>query len=231
MRRFKKSLVAWSGAGALASFAVLYKLMPYDRLLDLALSLAFGISLAVVARYFMDAMRAIRSGRGGADFLIFCIFSIAFMILLQRAWVILLTVYNRPDWLSHSPMTIFIPWMLSWAVSLALFAPDVDNVATEGVGVLAKSIALFVSGALAGFVHATSFKIQDVELSSAERVWPHLMNRASCPDDQPVWGSGNKVYHIHDSPYRGMVIPDWCFSSASEAEDNGFRAPKGVAAD
>lgn len=58
-----------------------------------------------------------------------------------------------------------------------------------------------------------------------------LANRPSCADTQPVWGSQNKVYHIEDSPYRGMVIPDWCFASTEEAEEKGFRSPKGARVD
>lgn len=230
MKRLKTSIVAWSGAGALASFAILYQVVPYEKMLDVALSLAFGVSLAAVIRYSIDAFRAFRSGRGGAEFLIVAVFSIVSLLLIQRTWGIVLRVYNRPDWLVDSPMTIFIPWMLSWAVSLALVAPDIGGSGENDRPSLFRSLTLFIAGALAGFVLASSFRMEGVELSAIS-AWPHLANRPSCADTQPVWGSQNKVYHIEDSPYRGMVIPDWCFASTEEAEENGFRAPKGARVD
>lgn len=231
MKRLKTSIVAWSGAAALSSFAVLYKVLPYERMLDVALSLAFGVSLAAVLRYALDAFRAFRTGRGGAEFLIVAVFSMVFLLFIQRSWGIVLRIYDRPDWLVDSPMTIFIPWMLAWAVSLALVAPDIQGVGTDGRPGLWKSIALFIAGALAGFVLSTSFRVDSTVNLSAVSVWPHLANRPPCPIDQDVWGSSNKVYHVESSPYRGMVIPDYCFSSVEEAEENGFRAPKGMRGD
>jgi hypothetical protein len=229
LKRLKTSIVAWSGAAALASFAILYQIIPYERLLDTALSLAFGVSLATVIRYSIDAFKAIRSGRVGAEFLIVAVFSMVLLILIQRTWGIILRVYNRPDWLVNSPMTIFIPWMLAWAVSLALVAPDIAGTGSgSSKPGLWRSIALFVAGALAGFVLSTSFRAETSNEISTISAWPHLANRAVCPSDQPVWGSERGVYHVEDSPYRGMVIPDWCFSSSSEAERKGFRAPIGL---
>lgn len=229
MKMLKKSIVAWSGAAALASFGILYLILPYDRMLDLALSLAFGVSFAAVVRYFLDAMRSLRNGRGGADFLIFSVFAMVCVILVQRGWIIVLSVYERADWLVNSPMTILVPWGMAWAVLLALFAPDVDNIEREGPSIIYRSLALFAAGALVGFILATSFKVQSVETSAA-KIWPHLANRPPCPLAEPVWGSSNKVYHVEGSPYRGMVIPDWCFASPTEAEAKGFRPPKSAVA-
>lgn len=57
-----------------------------------------------------------------------------------------------------------------------------------------------------------------------------LVNRPVCPEDEPVFGTDRRIYHTLESPYRGMVIPSWCFSNPEEAETKGFRAPKGLAA-
>lgn len=231
MKRIKTSIVAWSGAGALASFAILYQFVPYDRMLDLALSLAFGVSLAAVVRYLPDAARAFVSGRGGAAFLIVAVFSMVLTILMQRTWGIVLRIYDRPDWLVMSPMAIFVPWMLSWAVSLALVAPDIED---DGVRVgsgIWKSVALFISGAMAGFVLATSFQAASGVEVSLKQAWPHLANRPSCPPDQDVWGSSRGVYHTMESPYRALVIPRHCFATAEDAESKGFRKAKGIESD
>lgn len=226
MKRIKTSIVAWSGAAALASFAILYQILSYSQMLDVALSLAFGVSLAGVLRYLPDAARAFRSGRGGAEFLVVAVFTMMMLILVQRSWGIALRIYDRPDWLVYSPMTIFIPWMLAWAVSLCLIAPDIDDAKTiEGKKGIWKSVALFVSGALAGFVLSTSFQSSAVELSQMQ-IWPHLVNRAKCADDEDVWGSSNGVYHVENSPYRAFTYPKTCYHSVEDAERDGMRPPK-----
>ncbi|MEJ8308625.1 hypothetical protein [Agrobacterium larrymoorei] len=55
-----------------------------------------------------------------------------------------------------------------------------------------------------------------------------LANRPLCPEGQQVFGTERKIYHSQESPYRGMVIPSWCFSSPAEAEEKGFRVPEGL---
>lgn len=227
MKRLKSSVAAWSCAFALSSFAILYNTVPYDRLLDIALSLTFGVSLAAVIRYSVDAFKAIRGGKLGAEFLIVAVFSMVLIILIQRTWGIALRVYDRPDWLVNSPVTIFLPWMLSWAISLALVAPDIDGDPPEARSGIWKSVALFIGGALAGFVLATSFKVSAFEVSQVS-AWPQLANRAACLPDKPVWVSSNGIYHVSTSPYRGQVVAKWCLSSVEEAEKMGFRAPKGL---
>ena len=199
-------------------------------MLDLALSLAFSAALVTVVRYFMSFLRAVRDGRKGAQFLITAFFTVALMVLLQRGWVIVLRYYDRPDWLVDSAMTIFIPWMLAWAITLAFIAPDVDDYNTGDKSGVLRSIALFIGGALAGFIIASSFQGK-IQISAAHQVWPHLAHRAQCPSEKEVWVSSNGIYHNVDSPYRGMVTPDWCFSSESEAEAKGFRKAKGIGAD
>lgn len=226
MRKIKSSIVAWSGIGALISFSVLYQVLPYGRMLDLSLSLAFGAALATVIRYFIDFVRSIREGRAGAQFLISAVFLIALVFLIQRSWVIILSVYNRPDWLVNSSMSIFIPWMMAWAVSLAFIAPDVDDYNSGERGGVWRSLALFAAGAIAGFVLATSFKVTEVS-----SVWPHLTNRAACAKSEEVWVSSNGIYHTKSSPYRGMVVPEWCFEDENQAKEKGFRPPKSIRSD
>lgn len=231
MKRLKSSIVAWSGAAALGSFAALYYSLPYERLLDIALSLAFGVSLAAVIRYSVDAWKAFRNGRGGAEFLIVAVFMMAFMLLVQRTWGIILRVYDRPDWLVMSPISILLPWMLSWAISLALVAPDIEIDDTGTRHTLWRSVALFIGGATVGFILATSFKMTDSFDISSISAWPQLANRAYCSTDFPVWVSSNGVYHTASSPYRGMVTAKWCFSTVAEAEAKGFRPPHGMKKD
>lgn len=225
MKRLKTKVIGLSLLGASASFLALLYLLPYERFLDLALAIAFGVSFAGTIKYGRDALRSLRSGSSGAAFLIVAVFAIFAILLGQRTWGIVLRVLDRPDWLVNSPITIMVPWALAWALSLALVAPDIDLEPDDARSGIWKSVALFIGGALAGFVIAASFGVKGgIELSQLS-AWPHLANRATCPPES-VWVSSRGVYHTQSSPYRGSVVPRYCFSSAEKAEEAGFRSAK-----
>lgn len=227
MKRMKSSFVAWSLLSVICMFPILLYMLPYERFLDLSLATAFGVTFASTIRYGRDAISAFRSGRSGGEFLIVALCAIFTILLGQRVWGIVLRILDRPDWLVNSPITILVPYMLSWAIFLALIAPDIDLEPEEARAGIWKSVALFIGGALAGFVVAASFGVKGgIELSEYS-AWPHLAHRASCKPSEPVWVSSNGVYHSANSPYRAQVIPSWCFSSTEEAEKRGFRAVRG----
>lgn len=225
MRRLKSSIVAWSLGGVLATFAGLYYILPYDRLLDLALAVAFGVAFAGTIRYGRDALLAARSGKSGAEFLLVAVFAMFSVIMGQRVWGIVLRVLDRPDWLVDSPITILVPVMMSWAMSLALVAPDIDLEPATAKSNLWRSVALFIGGALAGFVVAASFGVKDSIDISRLNAWPQLINRPTCPKES-VWVSSTGIYHTYSSPYRGSVVPRYCFESEEKAREAGFKAPK-----
>lgn len=227
MKRLKSSLVAWSLGGSLVSFTALFYSLPYERFLDLALAVAFGVSFAGTVKYGRDAFRALRSGRSGAEFLIVAVFAMFSIILSQRVWVIVLRILDRPDWLVDSPIVVLIPWLLAWAMSLALIAPDIDLEPEDAKTNIWKSISLFIGGALAGFVIASSFSTKDAVEVSRLSAWPHLAHRPTCPKES-VWVSSTGVYHTASSPYRTSIYPRHCFSTVDEAEANGYRPPKGL---
>jgi hypothetical protein len=215
MKRIKKSFVAWSLAAALTSFLAFYFLIPYERFLDLALAIAFGVCLAATYRYGRDAILALRSGRTGAEFLIVAVFASVAVLLGQRIWGILLRVMDRPEWLVNSPVTILVPWMLSWAISLALIAPDVDLDHDDMRSGLWKSIALLVGGALVGFVVASSFGANEERTSSI------IGNIPGCSSGAVI-GTRSKKYHTQDSRYIRLVVPHRCFSTEGEAQKAGY---------
>ncbi|RYX78541.1 hypothetical protein EON76_05275 [bacterium] len=227
MKRLKSSLVAWSLGGSLVSFTALFYSLPYERFLDLALAVAFGVSFAGTVKYGRDAFRALRSGRSGAEFLIVAVFAMFSIILSQRVWVIVLRILDRPDWLVDSPIVVLIPWLLAWAMSLALIAPDIDLEPEDAKTNIWKSISLFIGGALAGFVIASSFSTKDAVEVSRLSAWPHLAHRPTCPRES-VWVSSTGVYHTASSPYRTSIYPRHCFNTVEEAEAKGYRPPKGL---
>jgi len=199
MKRIKKSFVAWSLLVTLTSFPVFYYLLPYDRFLDLALAIAFGTCLAATCRYMLEAITAARSGRTGAEFLIVAVFATVSVLLGQRVWVILLSSLNRPDWLSDSPVTILVPWMISWAIFLALIAPDIGSTTEDGNNSrLWKSIAILVGSALFSFLIVSSFGMKKDQVSAQS------VRIASIPGCAPgqIIGTGHKTYHTADSRYR-----------------------------
>lgn len=225
MKRLKTRVISLSLAGAVISFAALLYLLPYERFLDLALAIAFGVAFAGTVKYGRDAVRSLRSASSGASFLIVSVFAIFAILLSQRTWGIVLRVLDRPDWLVNSPISVAVPWFLAWALSLALVAPDIDLEEDEAKEGLWKSVALFIGGALAGFVIAASFGVKDgVELSRYS-AWPHLANRPSCPPGSVVVSS-RRVYHLDSSPYKASVVPRYCFESEEKAKEAGFKAPK-----
>lgn len=219
MKKIKKSFVAWSLLAALTSFPVLYLSLPYDRFLDLALAIAFGVCLSATIRYGRDAVISFKSGKSGAEFLIVAVFAIVSVLLGQRIWGILLRVMDRPDWLVNSPVTILVPWMLSWAISLALIAPDVDLEPEDARSNMWRSAALFIGGALTGFIIASSFSGRSEQSSVPERV--RMASIPSCPRGAVI-GTGNKTYHTAESRYRYLVVPRRCFTSEDEAKQAGF---------
>lgn len=218
MKRIKKSFVAWSLLAALTSFPLLYFMLPYERFLDLALAIAFGVCLSATYRYGRDAIVALRSGRTGAEFLIVAVFASVAVLLGQRIWGILLRVMDRPDWLVNSPVTILVPWMLSWAISLALIAPDVDLDHDDTRSGLWKSVALLVGGALVGFIIASSYGSRS-EQGAIQSV--RMANIPGCGAGQII-GTGNKTYHTAESRYRYLVVPRKCFDSEDEAKRAGY---------
>lgn len=214
MKKIKKSFVAWSLLGAILSFLGFYFALPYERFLDLSLAVAFGICLSATMRYGRDAIVAFRSGKSGAEFLIVAVFAIVSVLLGQRIWGIVLRVLDRPEWLVNSPVTIFVPWMLSWAISLALIAPDIDIDTDDARSGIWKSVALFIGGALAGFIVAASFTVTESKSAMV------IGNIPTCGG--AIIGTRSKKYHTADSRYIKLVVPHRCFSSENEAQRAGY---------
>lgn len=225
MKRLKTRVIGLSLLGSSVSFLALLYLLPYERFLDLALAIAFGVAFAGTIKYGRDALRSLSNGSSGAAFLIVAVFAIFAILLGQRTWGIVLRVLDRPDWLVNSPITIAVPWLLAWALSLALVAPDIDLEPDDARSGIWKSVALFIGGALAGFVVAASFGVKDSIDISRLNAWPQLINRPTCPIES-VWVSSTGIYHTSSSPYRGSVVPRYCFESEEKAREAGFKAPK-----
>lgn len=225
MNKLRAIHVGWWLGLALAAFVVLYNILPYETFLGIALNTAFAASLAAIARYFLDTIRAIRSGIAGLSFMLTSMLSIFFMVFIQRGWAMSLDALDRPVWLVTSFMTIFIPWMMAASLSLAVVAPDIDSPKENSGYRILGSIITFLLGMAIGVMFYAVLPDR-AKGYAILNVFPHLAHRATCSEGEPVWVSSNGVYHSANSPYRAQVIPSWCFSSTEEAEKRGFRAVK-----
>jgi len=156
MKRLKTSIAAWSALFAVVGFWISNQLLSYDRMLEVSSSLVFGVAFTVLIRWAGDAYRSLRAGREGSEFLIVSVFSIVLIIFLQRVWVIVLRIYDRADWLVSSPVSSFIAWMMAWACTLALIAPDIENGAIPSRSRILIGVALFVAGLMSGISIALS---------------------------------------------------------------------------
>lgn len=225
MKRLRAIHVGWWLGLALAIFLILYNTLPYNTFLGIALNTAFAASLAAIARYFLDTLRALKSGAAGLSFMMTSMLSIFFMVFIQRSWAMSLDALDRPEWLVTSFMTILIPWMMAASLSLAVVAPDIEG-SREGSGFrIIGSIFVFLLGMAVGIMFYAVLPDR-VKGYAIYNVFPHLQNRAICKPEQSVWVSSSGTYHDTQSKYRGSVVPRWCFSTASEAESSGFKAPK-----
>ena len=156
MKRLRTSIAAWSAVGAVATFALANKFLSFEKMAEISSSLVLGISFVVLLRWTIDAARSMRDGRQGPDFLVVGVFSIGAIIFLQRVWVNTLRITDRPDWLVYSPVSAFIAWMIAWACTLVLIAPDVENGTIANRSKILVGVALFIAGLVSGVSIALS---------------------------------------------------------------------------
>jgi hypothetical protein len=218
--------VGWWIGIALVAFVILYNTIPYNTFLGIALNTAFAASLAAFVRYFLDTIRALRSGAAGLSFMLTSMLSIFSMVLIQRSWAMSLDALDRPEWLVTSFMTILIPWMMAVSLSLATVAPDIESQRENSGLRIIGSILIFLLGMAAG-VAFYSILPERVKGYAVLNVFPHLANRPTCPAGSVVVSS-RRVYHLDSSPYIQTVVPRHCFDTAADAEAKGYRPAKGL---
>lgn len=143
----KTSIAAWSALFAIGGFLVAHAVLNDDGVRDLAYALVTGFASAGVVRYGPDALRSFRTGRAGAEFLIIGVASLLTTLLFHRAWVMTITYF---PWMEYPIITYFVVWMLAWACSLILLAPDVEAGVIANRGLVLFGAALFIAGMMAG---------------------------------------------------------------------------------
>ena len=150
MKVLKSSVVAWSAMFAIMVFWLLEAFVSHGRMIEISSSLVLGITFAVMLRWFKDAGRAMRYGRGGSDFLIVAVFSTVAVLFFHRIYAIAVQVYDRPPYLINSPISAFLVWMLAWACTMFLLAPDVEEGRVPKRSAILFSVGLFIAGLVSG---------------------------------------------------------------------------------
>lgn len=156
MKVLKTSIAAWSASIAMAIFWVLNIFVSHAKMIEISSSLVLGVTFAVLLRWFRDAGRAMRTGRGGSDFLIVAVFSTMAILFMHRVYVIILTVHGRPDYLLDSPISAFLVWMLAWSCTMFLIAPDAEDGHIPPRSRVLIGLALFIAGLVSGITIALS---------------------------------------------------------------------------
>lgn len=225
MKTLKAIHVGWWLLASLVVFVILYNILPYGTFLGIALNTAFAASFAAICRYLLDTIRALKEGAVKVSFMLTAMLSIFFMVFVQRTWAMSLDALDRPDWMVMSFMTILIPWMMAASLSLAVVAPDINS-ERDGAGLrVVGSLIVFLFGMAVGIAFYALLP-ERVKSYAVLNVFPHLAHRATCKPEETVWVSSKGVYHSETSPYRSMVVPQWCFESEEKAKEAGFRSPK-----
>lgn len=150
MRVLKSSIAAWSAMFSVMAFWIIDTFVSHGRMIEISSSLVLGITFAVMLRWFRDAGRAMRHGRGGSDFLIVAVFATMAILFLHRIYAITLQVYDRPAFLLNSPVSAFLVWMLAWACTMFLIAPDVEDGRFPKRSGILLGVGLFIAGMVSG---------------------------------------------------------------------------------
>jgi hypothetical protein len=156
MKRLKTSIAAWSAAGAAFLYWAIDFFLPHQQMIEISSDLVLGVTIACLIRYSREAGRALRDGRGGPDFLIVAIWSTMAILFIHRIYAIVINVYDRPEALIDSSLGSFIVWMLAWACTMFLIAPDAEDGRIPTKSRLLIGFALFIAGLVSGVSIAVS---------------------------------------------------------------------------
>jgi len=219
MRRFKKSILAWCALIHTVVFFALYFLLPENIFKYVGYALVLGSSAAALWRWRKDAFYNFREGRTGANFLVVGTYALIFGLFAHR--VVVIGSDNFPNlWLFEDDVLIRgAVWYLAGALALLLIAPDIE----EGRAPPESFFTLLVGIGIGGFMMGFSLAMGINSVNIAPKVGDS--DAPVCPENRPILGSENKVYHVPDGPYNGMVVPKKCFKDVDEARRKGFRSP------
>ena len=119
MKRITKSVLAYMSLGMIVLTWALAEALSWYQLQEISSALVMTVAIIGMQQWFRPAMRSLRDGQEGSDFLALAIFINLFTIGFQRVWINILRWLGRPDWLVYSPL---LPLFLLLFTGLYLFA-------------------------------------------------------------------------------------------------------------
>lgn len=129
---------------------------------------------------------------------------------------------SPPDW-NGTVFSNFGRIVIAAGFACLVISPHVGRVAAE----LPRQTTLIVFsiiGIIIAFTIGTQIRPAEI-VPAWSPVW-YDSDRPICLPNRPVWGvSSSKIYHVAESRYRSLVIPDHCFASEWEAKVAGYRPP------
>lgn len=128
----------------------------FDVMTELASGLVLGLAPVVAVSWLTSAIKAIKEGKEGYNYLNFAIFVLAVGMTYQRIWGNALRWFERPDWMLSSALSPLAPWTLFFGLVFLIVAPETtdDLVPNRNWIILVSAIALgaAISGITVGFL-------------------------------------------------------------------------------
>jgi hypothetical protein len=146
MKRVTKSVLAYITLGFIVLTWGMAEFLSWYQLQEISSALVMMSSLVAMTQWIVPAVRSIRDGRSGYDFLSLSIFIMLFSIAFQRVWINGLRWMGRPDWLVYSPISSTTALTIAYAVSLVILAKETRDGDIPKRNIFLALIAVFAAG-------------------------------------------------------------------------------------
>ena len=141
----------WLSAFALLLFVAVHYAVGQMTAKWLVDSLVLGVAAGMTWTWRAAAFRAIRRGGGsGADKIILAVWTAWTTLLVQRAYVLTLSVMGRPQWLLDSPVPGLVATLIFLAGMYGLTAPATGTEDLPKREQLHLIVGWFITGAVGG---------------------------------------------------------------------------------
>lgn len=179
-------------------------------------------SVLAAATYFLSALKSVRRGEHSnvTEWLVGVVTFFA-AVATGSIYSIIWIRLGRPEWMTAHPALGFILLWQLIGVCMIVKAPHSGS--EDGSGNRSR-LLLAIGIAVVAAISFTAGRVTKTEGAMAPLF---AANKPWCPSHLPVIGNvnsrGAKIYHLADSPYLQMVMPDACFATEAEAIAAGFR--------
>lgn len=151
MKRISTNIAFLVALSGIVSFSLVYRILGYTLMVELASSLVLGASFVVAMTWARTAYEAVRHGaRDGAGLLSLGIFVLATAVFINRSYASAFRWLDRPEWLLLSPLNPLGPWSIFWGLAIILLAPGTVKAQVPARNFLYIVGAVFLGSLVAG---------------------------------------------------------------------------------